>query len=103
MMEPYINTFAEHSAEQAESQDLSAHEGSLGERYFVARTETGVCVVNYEPGEESYLGGPFLTWDGAGAFVSAHKRRHLLSVLLVGSAALVVVTLAATLIRHFVG
>ncbi len=103
MTEPYINTLAKHSAELAEPQDLSSHEGSHGERYFVAKTETGVCVVNYEPGEESYLGGPFLTWDGAGAFVSAHKRRHLLSSMLVGGVVLVVLALAATLVRQLVG
>ena len=96
MTEPYINTLAGQSAEHA---GPSGHEGSHGERYFVAKTETGVCVVNYEPGEESYLGGPFLTWDGAGAFVSAHKRRQLVSLLLIGGAALVVVALVVALMR----
>ena len=70
----------------------------MGERYFVAKTPGGVCVVNYEPGEESYIGGPFITWDGAYAFVGAHRRRRLGAAFVFTSVALAVLVVAASLV-----
>lgn len=77
----------------------SAREGSLGERYFVAKTESGVCVVNYEPDDDVYLGGPFITWDGACAFVDAHRRQRLISVLLFSLGGLSLIALGGALLR----
>ena len=70
----------------------------MGERYFVAKTPSGVCVVNYEPGEESYIGGPFITWDGAYAFVGTRRRKRLGAAFVVGGAGLATLTLAAALV-----
>ena len=70
----------------------------MGERYFVAKTPGGVCVVNYEPGEESYIGGPFLTWDGAYAFVGAHRRKRMSTAFVVAGVAVAVLVVAASLV-----
>ena len=73
----------------------------MGERYFVAKTSGGVCVVNYEPGAESYIGGPFITWDGAYAFIGAHRRRRLSTAFVVASVSLAVLVVAASLLSVF--
>ena len=77
----------------------SGREGSLGERYFVAKTSSGVCVVNYQPGEERYIGGPFITWDGAYAFVGRHRRKRVGMALVIGCASLAILAVTAALLR----
>ena len=48
-------------------------EAPHGERYFVAKTSNGVCAVNYAPADERYIGGPFMTWDGACAYIRVYR------------------------------
>ena len=68
-----INTLAESNP---------SLEADLGRRYFVAKTKTGVCVVNYQPSLDIYVGGPFLTWGGASTYIDVYgenrRRKYLL-------------------------
>lgn len=74
-----INTLTQPKSDLEEADNVfELH----GERYFVAKTKTGVCVVNYEPAVDSYVGGPFLTWGGAytclDVYGESRRRNYLL-------------------------
>ena len=45
-----------------------------GERYFVAKTSNGLCAVNYPPDNGRYIGGPFMTWQGACAYIGIYRN-----------------------------
>jgi hypothetical protein len=81
-----INTLAEPNPDlEAADSIFELH----GERYFVAKTKTGVCVVNYQPDIDRYVGGPFLTWGGAYTCLDVYgesRRRNCLLACTVGVA-----------------
>lgn len=80
-----INTLVDNIT--LEQLDYSAN--PRGERYFVVKTTRGVCVSNYQPSQDNYVGGPFLTWGGAYTCVDVYRqqrRKQYLSAALLGSA-----------------
>ena len=79
-----INTLAEPNPDLEAANNFNE---LPGERYFVARTRTGVCVVNYQPSIDNYVGGPFVTWGGAYTCVDVYgesRRRNYLLAFAVG-------------------
>jgi hypothetical protein len=79
-----INTLAEPNPDLQAVDNLNELHG---ERYFVAKTKTGICVVNYQPSIDRYVGGPFLTWGGAYTRVAVYgesRRRMYLLAFTVG-------------------
>lgn len=53
--------------------DNQSAQACHGEQYFVAKTSNGLCAVNYPPADGRYIGGPFMSWDGAYAYIRVYR------------------------------